>query len=151
MANRRCLNDLTRHDASLQNPTSNSTTFVSISNPFAAFSPNLLAISLLEGERRKRRKRLQLDMELLRLSILLSGLLNSGSQFSLLFRLVHISSKVLMLGSRNQTIIGRPTLADAAVHAVVEEHELTKLRISDIQEIEKPEKTEVRKPEKTGS
>jgi hypothetical protein len=27
-----------------------------------------------------------------------------------------------MLGSQAQTIIGRPTLTDAAVHAVVEEH-----------------------------
>jgi large subunit ribosomal protein L21 len=27
-----------------------------------------------------------------------------------------------MLGSQTQTVIGRPTLPDAAVHAVVEEH-----------------------------
>ncbi|CAK7336713.1 unnamed protein product [Dovyalis caffra] len=75
-----------------------------------------------------------------------------------------ILNKVLMLGSSTQTIIGRPTLPDAAVHAVVEEHaldakviifkkkrrknyrrtkghrqELTKLRIADIQGIAKPE------------
>lgn len=91
-----------------------------------------------------------------------------------------ILNRVLMLGSQTQTIIGRPILPDAAVHAVVEEHaldakviifkkkrrknyrrtkghrqELTKLRITDIQGIEKPEpvptKTEqkaVKKPEK---
>ncbi|GFQ07120.1 50S ribosomal protein l21 mitochondrial [Phtheirospermum japonicum] len=76
-----------------------------------------------------------------------------------------VLNKVLMLGSQTQTIIGRPILPDAAVHAVVEEHaldakviifkkkrrknyrrtnghrqELTKLRITDIQGIEKPEK-----------
>ncbi|KAK4439946.1 50S ribosomal protein L21, mitochondrial [Sesamum alatum] len=76
-----------------------------------------------------------------------------------------ILNKVLMLGSKTQTVIGRPILPDAAVHAVVEEHaldakviifkkkrrknyrrtkghrqELTKLRITDIQGIEKPEK-----------
>ncbi|XP_057463911.1 50S ribosomal protein L21, mitochondrial-like [Actinidia eriantha] len=75
-----------------------------------------------------------------------------------------ILNKVLMLGSQSQTIIGRPILSDAAVHAVVEEHaldakviifkkkrwknyrrtkghrqELTQLRITDIQGIEKPE------------
>ncbi|XP_052183731.1 50S ribosomal protein L21, mitochondrial [Diospyros lotus] len=92
-----------------------------------------------------------------------------------------ILNRVLMLGSQNQTIIGRPILPDAAVHAVVEEHaldakviifkkkrrknyrrtkghrqELTKLRITDIQGIEKPqlmsagkiEKSAVKKPEK---
>ncbi|XVF87486.1 hypothetical protein PTKIN_Ptkin18bG0123900 [Pterospermum kingtungense] len=92
-----------------------------------------------------------------------------------------ILSKVLLLGSPTQTIIGRPILPDAAVHAVVEEHaldakviifkkkrrknyrrtkghrqELTKLRITDIQGIEKPEvktdgkplKAAVKKPEK---
>ncbi|PIM97495.1 hypothetical protein CDL12_30033 [Handroanthus impetiginosus] len=83
-----------------------------------------------------------------------------------------VLNKVLMLGSKTQTIIGRPFLPDAAVHAVVEEHaldakviifkkkrrknyrrtkghrqELTKLRITDIQGIEKssiipPSKTE---------
>lgn len=72
-------------------------------------------------------------------------------------------NKVLMLGTSTQTIIGRPILPDAAVHAVVEEHaldakviifkkkrrknyrrtkghrqELTRLRIADIQGIEKP-------------
>ncbi|CAA0817919.1 50S ribosomal protein L21- mitochondrial [Striga hermonthica] len=76
-----------------------------------------------------------------------------------------VLNKVLMLGSQTQTIIGRPILPDAAVHAVVEEHaldakvivfkkkrrknyrrtkghrqELTKLCITDIQGIEKPEK-----------
>ncbi|KAJ6377166.1 hypothetical protein OIU76_026187 [Salix suchowensis] len=68
-----------------------------------------------------------------------------------------------MLGSSTQTIIGRPMVPDATVHAVVEEHaldakviifkkkrrknyrrtkghrqELTKLRIADIQGIKKP-------------
>ncbi|KAJ6970753.1 hypothetical protein NC653_035128 [Populus alba x Populus x berolinensis] len=33
-------------------------------------------------------------------------------------------NKVLMLGTSTQTIIGRPILPDAAVHAVVEEHAL---------------------------
>ncbi|KAJ3695684.1 hypothetical protein LUZ60_001061 [Juncus effusus] len=75
-----------------------------------------------------------------------------------------VLNKVLMLGSKTQTIIGRPILVDAAVHAVVEEHaldakviifkkkrrknyrrtkghrqELTKLRIIDIQGIDKSE------------
>ncbi|KAK1324867.1 hypothetical protein QJS10_CPA01g01966 [Acorus calamus] len=75
-----------------------------------------------------------------------------------------ILNKVLMLGSRTQTIIGRPILPDVAVHAVVEEHaldgkviifkkkrrknyrrtkghrqELTKLRITNIQGIEEPQ------------
>ncbi|KAL3537773.1 hypothetical protein ACH5RR_001139 [Cinchona calisaya] len=75
-----------------------------------------------------------------------------------------ILNRVLMLGSKAQTIIGRPMLPDAAVHAIVEEHaldakviifkkkrrknyrrtkghrqELTKLRITDIQGIDKPE------------
>lgn len=75
-----------------------------------------------------------------------------------------ILNKVMMVGSPTQTIIGRPILPDAAVHAVVEEHaldakviifkkkrrknyrrtkghrqELTRLRITDIQGIEKPE------------
>ncbi|XP_010924555.2 large ribosomal subunit protein bL21m isoform X1 [Elaeis guineensis] len=73
-----------------------------------------------------------------------------------------ILNRVLMLGSKTQTIIGRPVLPDAAVNAVVEEHaldakviifkkkrrknyrrtkghrqELTKLRITDIQGIGK--------------
>ncbi|KAJ4703485.1 50S ribosomal protein L21, related protein [Melia azedarach] len=76
-----------------------------------------------------------------------------------------ILNKVLMLGSQTQTIIGRPILPDVSVHAVVEEHaldakviifkkkrrknyrrtkghrqELTKLRIVDIEGIEKPVK-----------
>ncbi|XP_031477008.1 50S ribosomal protein L21, mitochondrial [Nymphaea colorata] len=75
-----------------------------------------------------------------------------------------ILSKVLMIGSKTQTIIGRPILPDTEVHAVVEEHakdakviifkkkrrknyrrtkghrqELTRLRITDIQGIEKPQ------------
>ncbi|KAL9269604.1 Large ribosomal subunit protein bL21m-like protein [Drosera capensis] len=75
-----------------------------------------------------------------------------------------ILNKVLLLGSQSQTIIGRPIVPDAAVHAVVEEHgldakviifkkkrrknyrrtkghrqELSRLRITDIQGIEKPE------------
>ncbi|KAG2244990.1 hypothetical protein Bca52824_093176 [Brassica carinata] len=83
-------------------------------------------------------------------------------------------TKVLLLGSASQTIIGRPILPDAIVHAVVEEHaldekvlifkkkrrknyrrttghrqELTKLRITDIQGIEKPEPEIVRKPSKS--
>uniref|UniRef100_A0ACD5T7H7 Uncharacterized protein n=1 Tax=Avena sativa TaxID=4498 RepID=A0ACD5T7H7_AVESA len=73
-----------------------------------------------------------------------------------------ILNRVLMLGSQAQTIIGRPTLTDATVHAVVEEHaldakviifkkkkrknyrrtkghrqELTKLRITNIEGIDK--------------
>ncbi|KAL5772425.1 hypothetical protein ACOSQ2_012349 [Xanthoceras sorbifolium] len=84
-----------------------------------------------------------------------------------------ILNKVLILGSSSQTIVGRPIVPDAAVHAVVEEHaldakviifkkkrrknyrrtkghrqELTKLRITDIQGIEKPEKVATTKPEK---
>ncbi|GJM89713.1 hypothetical protein PR202_ga05926 [Eleusine coracana subsp. coracana] len=75
-----------------------------------------------------------------------------------------ILNRVLMLGSQTQTVIGRPTLPDAAVHAVVEEHaldakviifkkkrrknyrrtkghrqELTKLRITNIEGIDKAE------------
>lgn len=75
-----------------------------------------------------------------------------------------ILNKVLMVGSPTQTIIGQPILPDAAVHAVVEEHaldakviifkkkrrknyrrtnghrqELTRLRIANIEGIEKPE------------
>lgn len=78
-----------------------------------------------------------------------------------------------MLGSATQTIIGRPILPDAAVHAVVEEHaldakviifkkkrrknyrrtrghrqELTRLRITDIQGIEKPGNVGASKPVK---
>ncbi|KAK6149916.1 hypothetical protein DH2020_017441 [Rehmannia glutinosa] len=84
-----------------------------------------------------------------------------------------VLNKILMLGSGTQTIIGRPILPDAAVHAVVEEHaldakviifkkkrrknyrrtkghrqELTKLRITDIQGIEKPEQITPSKKEK---
>ncbi|KAK6917557.1 Ribosomal protein L21-like [Dillenia turbinata] len=84
-----------------------------------------------------------------------------------------ILNRVLLLGTANQTIIGRPTLLGAPVYAVVEEHaldakviifkkkrrknyrrtkghrqELTRLRIIDIQGIEKPEKTTVGKGEK---
>ncbi|KAF2554399.1 hypothetical protein F2Q68_00037663 [Brassica cretica] len=82
-----------------------------------------------------------------------------------------VLTKVLLLGSASQTIIGRPILPEATVHAVVEEHaldekvlifkkkrrknyrrttghrqELTKLRITDIQGIEKPEPKIVHKP-----
>ncbi|WJZ96390.1 hypothetical protein VitviT2T_015082 [Vitis vinifera] len=84
-----------------------------------------------------------------------------------------ILNRVLLIGSTSQTIVGRPTLPDVAVHAVVEEHaldakviifkkkrrknyrrtkghrqELTRLRITDIQGIEKPEIPEVGKSEK---
>ncbi|KAG5622577.1 hypothetical protein H5410_007795 [Solanum commersonii] len=84
-----------------------------------------------------------------------------------------ILNKVLLLGSKTQTIIGRPILPDAAVHAVVEEHaldakvlifkkkrrknyrrtrghrqELTKLRITDIEGVEKPEVAPILKTEK---
>ncbi|KAJ0262960.1 50S ribosomal protein L21 [Hirschfeldia incana] len=84
-----------------------------------------------------------------------------------------VLTKVLLLGSASQTIIGRPILPDATVHAVVEEHaldekvlifkkkrrknyrrttghrqELTKLRITDIQGIEKPEPKIVHKSPK---
>lgn len=87
-----------------------------------------------------------------------------------------ILSKVLLLGSSTQTIVGRPTLPDATVHAVVEEHaldakviifkkkrrknyrrtkghrqELTKLRITNIEGVEVPEQTPPGKPEKTTS
>ncbi|KAK1557593.1 hypothetical protein Q3G72_027740 [Acer saccharum] len=83
-----------------------------------------------------------------------------------------ILNKVLMLGSASQTIVGRPIVPEAAVHAVVEEHaldakviifkkkrrknygrtkghrqELTKLRITDIQGIKKPEKVATSNPE----
>ncbi|XP_068658772.1 LOW QUALITY PROTEIN: large ribosomal subunit protein bL21m-like [Aristolochia californica] len=76
-----------------------------------------------------------------------------------------ILNKVLMLGSKIQSVIGRPILPDAAVHAVVEEHALdakviifkkkrrknyrrtkghrqglTRLRITDIQGAEKTQK-----------
>ncbi|KGN47534.1 50S ribosomal protein L21, mitochondrial [Cucumis sativus] len=75
-----------------------------------------------------------------------------------------ILNKVLLVGSSSQTIVGRPTVPSAVVQAVVEEHaldakviifkkkrrknyrrtkghrqELTKLRIVDIQGVEKPE------------
>ncbi|RLN30505.1 50S ribosomal protein L21, mitochondrial [Panicum miliaceum] len=75
-----------------------------------------------------------------------------------------ILNRVLMLGSQSQTVIGRPILPEASVHAVVEEHaldakviifkkkrrknyrrtkghrqELTKLRITNIEGIDKPE------------
>ncbi|XP_061358655.1 large ribosomal subunit protein bL21m [Gastrolobium bilobum] len=84
-----------------------------------------------------------------------------------------ILNKVLLLGSASQTIIGRPIVPDSAVHAVVEEHaldakviifkkkrrknyrrtkghrqELTKLRITDIQGIEKPKNVLAEKPSK---
>ncbi|XP_022946851.1 50S ribosomal protein L21, mitochondrial-like [Cucurbita moschata] len=75
-----------------------------------------------------------------------------------------ILNRVLLLGSSRQTIVGRPTVPSAVVQAVVEEHaldakviifkkkrrknyrrtkghrqELTKLRIIDIEGIDKPE------------
>nr|GMD09054.1 50S ribosomal protein L21, mitochondrial-like [Ipomoea batatas] len=87
-----------------------------------------------------------------------------------------ILNKVLMLGSQTQTIIGRPILPEVAVHAVVEEHaldakvlifkkkrrknyrrtrghrqELTKLRITDIQGIKKPEVMPSLKTGKSGA
>ncbi|MCI45150.1 50S ribosomal protein L21 mitochondrial-like [Trifolium medium] len=42
-----------------------------------------------------------------------------------------ILNKVLLLGSASQTIIGRPIVPDAAVHAVVEEHVSAELPISN--------------------
>ncbi|XP_058738477.1 large ribosomal subunit protein bL21m-like [Vicia villosa] len=85
-----------------------------------------------------------------------------------------ILNKVLLLGSASQTIVGRPIVPDAAVHAVVEEHaldakviifkkkrrknyrrtkghrqELTKLRITDIEGVEKPQPELVEKPSKS--
>uniref|UniRef100_A0A2P2IKF4 Large ribosomal subunit protein bL21m n=1 Tax=Rhizophora mucronata TaxID=61149 RepID=A0A2P2IKF4_RHIMU len=84
-----------------------------------------------------------------------------------------VLNKVLLLGSATQTMVGRPVVPDATVHAVVEEHaldakviifkkkrrknyrrtkghrqELTKLRITDIQGIEKPETKVDPKPQK---
>jgi hypothetical protein len=41
-----------------------------------------------------------------------------------------ILNKVLLLGSTSQTIIGRPIVPDAAVHAVVEEHVSADLPVS---------------------
>ncbi|CAL5194845.1 unnamed protein product [Lathyrus oleraceus] len=85
-----------------------------------------------------------------------------------------ILNKVLLLGSASQTIVGRPIVPDAAVHAVVEEHaldakviifkkkrrknyrrtkghrqELTKLRITNIEGVEKPQPELVEKPSKS--
>ncbi|CAO2824767.1 unnamed protein product [Amaranthus hypochondriacus] len=85
-----------------------------------------------------------------------------------------ILNKVLLAGSTTQTMIGRPILPDVAVHAVVEEHaldakviifkkkrrknyrrtkghrqELTRLRITDIQGIEKAETPSFGKSSKT--
>ncbi|KAJ7980564.1 50S ribosomal protein L21, related protein [Quillaja saponaria] len=90
---------------------------------------------------------------------------------NLIFKLV--LNQVLLLGSSSQTIVGRPMVPDASVHAVVEEHaldakviifkkkrrknyrrtkghrqELTKLRITDIQGIEKSENAVAEKPSK---
>ncbi|KAE9597169.1 hypothetical protein Lal_00007592 [Lupinus albus] len=84
-----------------------------------------------------------------------------------------ILNKVLLVGSDSQTIVGRPTVPGAAVHAVVEEHaldakviifkkkrrknyrrtkghrqELTKLRITNIEGIERPQNAVVDKPSK---
>lgn len=85
-----------------------------------------------------------------------------------------ILNKVLLLGSPSQTIVGRPIVPDGAVHAVVEEHaldakviifkkkrrknyrrtkghrqELTKLRITNIEGVEKPLNELVEKPSKS--
>lgn len=46
----------------------------------------------------------------------------NGSDFLYNLLVQLILKKVLMLGSKNETMIGRPVLVDAAVHAVVEEH-----------------------------
>uniref|UniRef100_A0A803N271 Large ribosomal subunit protein bL21m n=1 Tax=Chenopodium quinoa TaxID=63459 RepID=A0A803N271_CHEQI len=87
-----------------------------------------------------------------------------------------ILNKVLMAGSPTQTMIGRPILPEIAVHAVVEEHaldakviifkkkrrknyrrtkghrqELTRLRITDVEGIEKPEAPPVGKTPKTAA
>ncbi|XP_057524801.1 50S ribosomal protein L21, mitochondrial-like [Amaranthus tricolor] len=87
-----------------------------------------------------------------------------------------ILNKVMMAGSAFQTMIGRPILPDVVVHAVVEEHaldakviifkkkrrknyrrtkghrqELTRLRITDIQGVEKPETPPVGKMSKQSS
>ncbi|KAL9247305.1 hypothetical protein vseg_020749 [Gypsophila vaccaria] len=87
-----------------------------------------------------------------------------------------ILNKVMMVGSPTQTIIGRPILPEAAVHAIVEEHaldakviifkkkrrknyrrtkghrqELTRLRITDIQGIEKIEAPLLGKSSKTSA
>ncbi|CAN1807283.1 50S ribosomal protein L21, mitochondrial [Linum perenne] len=84
-----------------------------------------------------------------------------------------ILNKVMLLGSPTETIVGRPIVPGSAVHAVVEEHaldakviifkkkrrknyrrcnghrqELTKLRITDIEGITKPEIVEQPKPTK---
>ncbi|KAE8714966.1 50S ribosomal protein L21 [Hibiscus syriacus] len=93
---------------------------------------------------------------------------NGDSIFTERLKFCEVNDKLTLnrffLGSPTQTIIGRPILPDAAVHAVVEEHaldakviifkkkrrknyrrtkghrqELTKLRITDIQGIENPE------------
>ncbi|CAO2820049.1 unnamed protein product [Amaranthus hypochondriacus] len=87
-----------------------------------------------------------------------------------------ILNKVMMAGSATQTMIGRPILPDVVVHAVVEEHaldakviifkkkrrknyrrtnghrqELTRLRVTDIQGVEKPETPPVGKTSKPSS
>ncbi|KAH9608384.1 hypothetical protein KSS87_013591 [Heliosperma pusillum] len=87
-----------------------------------------------------------------------------------------ILNKVMMVGSPTQTIIGRPILPEAEVHAIVEEHaldakviifkkkrrknyrrtkghrqELTRLRITDIQGIEKTEAPLLGKSSKTSA
>ena len=49
---------------------------------------------------------------------------------SILCILQLILSKVLLVGSQSQTIVGRPIVPDAAVHAVVEEHVSVELYIS---------------------
>lgn len=49
---------------------------------------------------------------------------------SILCILQLILNKVLLVGSQSQTIVGRPIVPDAAVHAVVEEHVSVELYIS---------------------
>ncbi|KAL6848961.1 hypothetical protein ACP4OV_021544 [Aristida adscensionis] len=49
-----------------------------------------------------------------------------------------ILNRVLMLGSQTQTVIGRPILPDATVHAVVEEHKC--IADSDLAKLAMPEK-----------
>lgn len=49
-------------------------------------------------------------------------ILQSLSYMAVYWLLQLILNKVLFLGSPTQTIIGRPTIPDAGVHAVVEEH-----------------------------
>ncbi|KAB5534009.1 hypothetical protein DKX38_017095 [Salix brachista] len=105
----------------------------------------------------------EIETQLCRYHVLAKRCLVVGPSGTIMFRFISCSdmkhhytlilNKVLMLGSSTQTIIGRPIVPDATVHAVVEEHaldvkELTKLRIADIQGIEKPEPKVDPKPKK---